>query len=136
MSTQTRALNAYRSALRATKIAFDNDVTRLSAARFQIKNEMKLPKSTTNPKFTEIQRIELLENVSSFLKHNIVQGVKKSTEEKSKSRYALNIHKDTELGDNEEIKKNKSRFGSGSNNTVTGGGCCGGGQIELEQKKS
>lgn len=127
----TRALNAYRSALRATKIAFTNDTTRLLAARSKIKHEMKLENSSTHPKYTPAERIKLLENVSNFLIHNIVQGVKK-TEDKN-SRYTLNIHKDTELGDNEEIKKNKSRFSSGSS-AVTGGGCCGGGNIKLEEK--
>lgn len=130
MSTHLRALNAYRSALRATRIAFNNDTSRLLAARTKIKSEMKLEKSTTHPKFTLIQRIELLENVCQFLRHNIVQGVKNDN---SENRYTLNIHKDTELGDNEEIKKNKSRFSSGSS-AVTGGGCCGGGNIKLEEK--
>lgn len=130
MASTPRALSAYRSALRATKIAFTNDIPRLTAARAKIREEMGLEKSSTNPDLTPVQRIELLEQISEFLKHNIVQGVKNGGNE---SRYTLNIHEETELGDNEEIKKNKSRFGSGSS-SMTGGGCCGSGNIELKEK--
>lgn len=131
MSTTQRALAAYRSALRATRVAFTKDAKTLVAARTKIKQEMKSPKSTTNPDYTPLQRIELLEQIGSFLRRNIVQGVKTGT---SDSRYALNIHKDTELGDNEEIKKNTSRFNNSG--PPSGGGCCGGGKIELKQKNT
>jgi complex III assembly factor LYRM7 len=43
----------------------------------------------------------------------------------------LNIHKETELGDNDDLKKKKSTLSAGN---TTGGGCCGNGQIELEQR--
>ncbi|GAV30069.1 hypothetical protein PMKS-003575 [Pichia membranifaciens] len=130
MAMRQRALAAYRSALRATRVAFTTDTNTLAAARTKIKQEMKAEKSTTNPDYTPAQRIELLEQVGSFLRRNIVQGVKSNA---SQSRYALNIHQDTELGDNDEIKKNQSRF-KASSAPPSGGGCCGGGNIELKQK--
>ncbi|TID13876.1 hypothetical protein CANINC_004823 [Pichia inconspicua] len=124
----TRALNAYRAALRSTRVAFTNDLATLNAARSKIKEEMKSEISTTNPKLDTNGRIELLEQVSVFLKRNIVQGVKKDAEE---SRYVLNIHKDTELGDNDDIKKKKK---STLNAGPASGGCCGGGEVELKQR--
>lgn len=128
MTTAQRALKAYREALRSTRIAFTNDIKTLNAARNQIRDEMKSPKSISNPKLDTVQRVELLEQVSKFLRHNVVQGVKKNTVE---SRYTLNIHKETELGDNEEIKTKKSTLSAGA---AAGGGCCGNGNIELKQK--
>lgn len=127
MSSTQRILNAYRSSLRATKIAFNNDFTTLNEARNKIRQEIKSEKSISNPKLNIEERVELLEKVSEFLKHNIVQAVKKDTDD---SRYVLNIHKDTELGDNEDIKVNKSTLKAGN----TTGGCCGNGQIELQEK--
>lgn len=129
MSANTqRALNAYRAALRSTKIAFNNDIKTLTAARAKIREEMRSETSLSDPKLNNLQRIELLEQVSQFLKRNIVQAVKKPTEE---SRYVLNIHKETELGDNDDIKKKSSTLNAGNS---TGGGCCGNGQIELNQR--
>lgn len=126
MSNSQRALSAYRSALRATKVAFNNDIQTLTAARIRMKEEMKSEKSLSNPEFNNIQRVELLEQISEFLKRNIVQGVKND-----ESKYTLNIHKDTELGDNDDIKVKKSTLKAGG---MTGGGCCGGGKIELNEK--
>lgn len=123
-----RALNAYRAALRSARIAFTNDITTLNAARSKIKEEMKSEVSTTNPKLDINGRIELLEQVSVFLKRNIVQGVKKEADD---SRYVLNIHKDTELGDNDDIKKKKKpTLDAGP----ASGGCCGGGKVELKER--
>lgn len=127
-STTQRALNAYRAALRSTKIAFTSDVKTLTASRTRLREEMRAEKSITDPKLDTVQRIELLEQVGEFLKRNIVQGIKKSPEE---SRYLLNIHKETELGDNDDLKKKKSTLSAGN---TAGGGCCGNGQIELEQR--
>lgn len=128
MTTPQRALNAYRSALRSTRIAFTNDLKTLAAARNQIREEMKSSESITNPKLDTVHRIELLEQISKFLRQNVVQGVKKESDE---SRYTLNIHKETELGDNDDIKTKKSTLTAGA---TAGGGCCGNGNVELKQK--
>lgn len=128
MSANLRALNAYRAALRSTRIAFTADETALNAARSKIRQEMISETSESNPKLDINGRIELLEQVNAFLKRNVVQGIKKQENE---SRYVLNIHEETELGDNDDIKKKKSTLNAGAS---TGGGCCGGGEIELKQK--
>ncbi|GME76243.1 unnamed protein product [Ambrosiozyma monospora] len=144
-----QALASYRNALRATRIAFTTDTTTLNAARLRIKTEMKLIQSKENPDMTIQERIQLLDQVSVFLRKNIVQGIKENKEQESaadaetekkeeKPTYFLNIHKDTELGDNDSIKKSK-----GKKNSLTGkvdsafpagSGCCGGGNITLNQR--
>ncbi|ANZ75705.1 BA75_02983T0 [Komagataella pastoris] len=116
MSQASRALKAYRNALRATSVAFKNDLPTLNAARNEIRTHMK---SLEDPKGTNRsidERLKLLEEVTVFLRRNIVQG-RKVDEDK----YRLNIHKDTELGDNDDIKKKKDSPSSGGFT-----GCCGG----------
>ncbi|EJS42187.1 fmp36p [Saccharomyces arboricola H-6] len=98
MSTRLKALNAYRHGLRATRIAFQNDTEVLSAARAKMRSGMVNP---PNPKLTEEEQIKHLEDVAVFLKRNLVQGKKVNDGNKKEPRYHLNIHKDTELGDNE-----------------------------------
>ncbi|GME75969.1 unnamed protein product [[Candida] boidinii] len=85
------------------------------------------------------ERINLLIQVSKFLKSNIVQGEKHGKTPEGKDKYLLNIHKDTELGDNDKIGgKNRRKPTLGNPNPSSGsgsGGCCGGsGTIELNQK--
>ncbi|ONH69680.1 Mitochondrial zinc maintenance protein 1, mitochondrial [Cyberlindnera fabianii] len=109
MATRQKALLAYRNALRATQIAFQV----LAAARAEIKKGYYQPET----KSVE-ERIQHLEDVSKFLLSNIVQG--KKTES---GKYHLNIHKYTELGDNETIKSPRKPTMVAGN-----GGCCGGGQ--------
>ena len=92
----------------------------LTAARVQMRNGMIDP---PNPELSKEDQIKHLEDIALFLRRNVVQGVKTPQDE---ARYHLNIHKDTELGDNEDTKIPKR-------NTLTGGktspvgGCCGGG---------
>ncbi|ODV94904.1 hypothetical protein PACTADRAFT_50753 [Pachysolen tannophilus NRRL Y-2460] len=115
MSSSAAALKAYRSALRATRIAFDGDISTLTAARNQIRAGMRAKEYEGK---TQEQRIEHLSQVAAFLRKNIVQGKRKDG-----NRYALNIHKDTELGDNDSIKKKRSTLGNPSGAGM--GGCCG-----------
>lgn len=115
MSLRQNALNAFRNGLRATRIAFDGDTRMLLASRAKMREGMENP---PNPELSKEEQIKLLEDVAIFLKRNIVQGKKEGDEEK----YHLNIHSETELGDNESIKKTKSTLVS------QGGGCCGGGK--------
>ncbi|OWB77986.1 hypothetical protein B5S32_g2170 [[Candida] boidinii] len=132
-STSQKALQAYRQALRATGICFK--------ARNQLKNKMRLEIDPENSDKSIDERINLLIQVSKFLKSNIVQGEKNGKTTEGKDKYLLNIHKDTELGDNDKIggkNRRKPTLGdpnSSSQSTSTGGGCCGGtGTIELNQK--
>lgn len=115
MSLRQNALNAYRNGLRATRIAFNGDTRMLLASRAKMREGMENP---PNPELSKEQQIKHLEDVATFLKRNLVQGRKEGSEEK----YHLNIHKETELGDNESIKKAKSTLASEV------GGCCGGGK--------
>lgn len=125
------ALSAYRNSLRATRIAFTEDLVALNSARNQIKGEMKLATSPSNPLLKVDERVDLLNQISEFLRHNIVQG-KKNGQEQGKDKYLLNIHKDTELGDNDDIKTKSTLNADGS--PMAGASCCGGGKIELKQK--
>ncbi|CAI4059483.1 Mzm1p SKDI_04G6940 [Saccharomyces kudriavzevii IFO 1802] len=100
MSTRSKALNAYRHGLRATRIAFQNDTEILSAARAKMRSGMASP---PNPKLTAEEQIQHLEDVAVFLRRNLVQGKKVEGANMKQPRYHLNIHGDTELGDNEAI---------------------------------
>lgn len=128
MSSRAKALVAYRGALRAIGTAFQGDLRTITAARQKLRNEMKAEKSSEHPEFTAEQRIELLNQVSTFLKRNIVQGVKNGGQEK----YELRIHKETELGDNDELRKKKSTLSAGAS---AAGGCCGNGMMPLKERR-
>ncbi|CEP61266.1 Mzm1p LALA0_S02e10528g [Lachancea lanzarotensis] len=114
MSTRMAALAAYRNGLRATRVAFSQDTRVLLAARTQMRDGMVHP---PNPELSPEQQISHLNDVAEFLRRNIVQGKKTEGD-----KYALNIHKDTELGDNETVKQAKATL------AAKGGGCCGGGE--------
>ncbi|ODQ78457.1 hypothetical protein BABINDRAFT_162676 [Babjeviella inositovora NRRL Y-12698] len=101
MSTQ-RALSAYRSAIRASKIAFNGDARMLQGARDAIRAGM-----AQESKQPVEERIAHLEEVAKFVRQNIAQGIPDET-----GRFTLNIHKDIELGDNDTIKGSKLDLGS------------------------
>ncbi|KAK6460163.1 mitochondrial zinc maintenance protein 1, mitochondrial [Scheffersomyces coipomensis] len=110
MATQqtiAAAKSAYRNALRATKIAFRQDIPVLTESRLQIKQGFKQHQSLTNIEQIE-QEITKINDISKFLIQNIVQG-----EKQDDGKYYLNFHEKTELGDNETIKQgNKDNMGS------------------------
>jgi len=94
------ALVAYRHLLRATRIAFDGDYALLHAARTQARAGFD-NLSSLDPSSAEAQKgLQHAEGVTSILRHNIVQG--KQVEGSDVLR--LNIHKDTERGDNDTVK--------------------------------
>jgi len=101
MSTRNAALSAYRNALRATRIAFANDIPVLAGARSQIKQGFLDSKDLTDSNQID-EQITHLNDVSKFLVKNIVQG-----ERQADGKYFLNFHEKTELGDNESIKQHK-----------------------------
>lgn len=128
--SRIQALSAYRNALRATRIAFEGelslfflsgipitnknigDVALLNASREQIRQGFHKP----DLKKTDEKRIKELNDIAKFLVSNIVQGKKNES-----GKYKLNIHEGTELGDNESVKKAKQQL------QAQGNGCCGGG---------
>ncbi|KAL6944686.1 hypothetical protein ACO0RG_001431 [Hanseniaspora osmophila] len=139
-----KALSAYKEALRATNIVFKHDEQLLQKSRTLIRTGMTDPtllyaQFPKIPKDNAEEQIQHLLDVSNFLKSNIVQGTSKKTgtdvsdskNNKSVQKdtngelpvYHLNIHKHTELGDNESINdppKGTLKVGNVS------GGCCGG----------
>ena len=68
----------------------------LLAARRQMREGMRNP---PDPSIPFDDRVQLMEDVAVFLRRNIVQGVRVDGEG-GKPVYHLNIHKETELGDN------------------------------------
>ncbi|QPG76537.1 hypothetical protein FOA43_003926 [Brettanomyces nanus] len=127
MPSELRALNAYRSTIRAINLAFGGDLRTQSAAKLRLKTEMKKEQSRDHPEMNVEQRITLLNQIATYLTKNIVQGVK----EEGKDRYVLRIHKGTELGDNKDIEKMKTTLRAGA---TTGSGCCGGSDtVNLKQ---
>lgn len=101
-----RAINAYRNALRATRVAFKNDLPVLTAARTQIKQGFIDNKDLAQQEQQQ-EAIDKMNEVSQFLIKNIVQGEKQEGE-----KYFLKFHDRTELGDNETIKQSKAEMGS------------------------
>lgn len=73
MSTRTKALNAYRHGLRATRIAFRNDAEVLLAARAKMRSGMLCP---PDPKLTTEDQIQHLEDVAVFFETKPGSGQK------------------------------------------------------------
>lgn len=76
----------------------------LVASRQKMREGMQKP---PNPELSKEEQVKHLEDVALFLRRNIVQGKMHS----DTGRYELNIHEETELGDNETIK-NPTNFKS------------------------
>lgn len=68
------ALPAYRSLLRATRIAFQNDERMLAAARTQIRSNFDANSALASTDPAVPPAIEHAEAVAAFLKGNVVQG--------------------------------------------------------------
>ena len=85
----------------------------LLAARRQMREGMRNP---PDPSIPFDDRVQLMEDVAVFLRRNIVQGVRVDGVSDGRPVYHLNIHKDTELGDNITASAN----GKGRNTLVRG----------------
>ncbi|ETI29337.1 hypothetical protein G647_01790, partial [Cladophialophora carrionii CBS 160.54] len=94
------ALSAYRHLLRATRIAFHEDYYLLHAARTQARTGFDNLRSLDADSEEAIKGIQHAEGVASVLRHNIVQGKRVEGSDVIK----LNIHRDTERGDNDTVK--------------------------------
>lgn len=94
------ALQAYRTTLRATRIAFNGDEVVLKAARAKVRDGFESNRGLSDQ--VEIEKaVTELNEVAHFLIKNIVQG-----EQEKDGRYFLKFHDKTELGSNESIKQN------------------------------
>ncbi|GLB01598.1 mitochondrial zinc maintenance protein 1, mitochondrial [Aspergillus tubingensis] len=101
MSSQTSlsARSAYRQLLRATRIAFRDDVRVMIAARQEARRNFDSHRREGID--TPMQINHALE-VANILRHNIVQGVREQNDENAK--WELRIHDDIERGDNDTIR--------------------------------
>ncbi|KAJ9611274.1 Mitochondrial zinc maintenance protein 1, mitochondrial [Cladophialophora chaetospira] len=94
------ALPAYRHLLRATRIAFREDFHLLHAARTQARTGFDKLRTLDADSEEAIKGIQHAEAVASVLRHNIVQG----RQVEGSDVFKLNIHEDTERGDNDTVK--------------------------------
>lgn len=105
--SQNPALQAYRTALRATRIAFNGDSVVLASARQRIRDGFETNRSLADKQEID-NAVKDLNDVALFLVKNIVQG-----QPQEDGRYFLNFHEKTELGSNETIKQsNRANMGS------------------------
>lgn len=97
------AIQAYRSALRATRVAFRGDSVLMDAARQKIREGFEANRELSKQEETE-KAISEINSVAKFLVKNVVQAEKQQSD-----RYLLKIHDQTELGLNETIKQNNRK---------------------------
>ncbi|KAI0172949.1 hypothetical protein GGR52DRAFT_572759 [Hypoxylon sp. FL1284] len=107
------ALPAYRSLLRAARVAFQGDERVFTAARSSIREGFRANASLepTNPELSGA--IKYAEDVAAILRQNVVQG------KKDGEIYRLRIHQETERGDNDTVK-----FPGGKTAKIDGKTCC------------
>ncbi|KAI1343541.1 hypothetical protein F5Y15DRAFT_412325 [Xylariaceae sp. FL0016] len=107
------ALPAYRSLLRAARIAFTGDERILSAARSSIRDGFRA-NAALEPSSPQSQdAVKHAEEVASILRSNVVQGKKEG------ENYKLRIHEHTERGDNDTVK-----LPNGKKVKIDGTMCC------------
>ncbi|OQE18760.1 hypothetical protein PENSTE_c017G03213 [Penicillium steckii] len=93
------ALSAYRQILRATRVAFRDDVRVMIAARQEARNNFDQNRRVGID--TGMQINHAIE-VANLLRHNLVQGAREDGNEAAK--WELRIHDEIERGDNDSIK--------------------------------
>ncbi|KAH6616441.1 hypothetical protein C7974DRAFT_44924 [Boeremia exigua] len=100
----------YRSLWRSTRVAFEGDANMLSAARAEVRKAFESNRHLKAGGEDTQAKLAHGSEVAAFLRENVVQG-----EAQEGDNYKLRIHKDTERGNNEDIKKNmgKTTLGSG-----------------------
>ncbi|KAI1327048.1 mitochondrial zinc maintenance protein 1, mitochondrial [Xylariaceae sp. FL0255] len=86
---------AYRDLFRAVRITFRGDERMLTAAKTRIRDGFRANSTLTE----NSSALDEARGVAAFLRQNLVQGKKIGDD-----RYQLNIHEDTERGDNDTIK--------------------------------
>lgn len=109
-----KAINVYRNLVRAAKLAFKNDAAALNASRDKLRQEYAVP---VRDRADFLKRVQYGKDVAHILRCNVVQGIRND-----KGNYKLDIHKETELGDND------SRFNGKIVDKGESTGCCGGGK--------
>lgn len=101
MASQTAvsARSAYRQLLRATRVAFRDDIRVLIASRKEARRNFDAHRRLAVD--TPMQINHAIE-VANLLRHNLVQGVREQGDEDAK--WELRIHEEIERGDNDSIK--------------------------------
>jgi complex III assembly factor LYRM7 len=101
MASQTAlsARSAYRQLLRATRVAFQDDVRVLIASRQEARRNFDAHRRLAVD--TPMQIKHAVE-VADLLRHNLVQGSREQGNEDAK--WELRIHDEIERGDNDSIK--------------------------------
>ncbi|KAH7029468.1 mitochondrial zinc maintenance protein 1, mitochondrial [Microdochium trichocladiopsis] len=95
------ALSAYRNLWRSANVAFRGDQRMLTAARSSIRAGF-LTNAHLEPSSPEYApALQHANEVATILRQNVVQGKQIDSDG---DRYKLNIHAETERGDNESIK--------------------------------
>ena len=90
MVTRTEVLSAYRHLLRSVTVAFQGDVTILSAAKKEARARFEIGRKLAAESPEALERVAAARSVAKFLRQNLVQGVKDGNEEIY--RMSLSIH--------------------------------------------
>ncbi|GAB7346740.1 hypothetical protein MBLNU459_g1849t1 [Dothideomycetes sp. NU459] len=96
-------LSAYRTVLRSTRIAFQDDIMTLQSSRQFARSSFDANRKAAPGSVEAEQGIEHALGAAQILRENVVQGARASENEP----YKLRIHEQTERGDNETIRKLK-----------------------------
>ncbi|CAO3610707.1 unnamed protein product [Cunninghamella blakesleeana] len=114
------AISAYRNLLKTQKQVFGSDTKAIIAAKKETYARFMQNKDETNTDVLE-EKLNLANQVASLLKKNVIQA-----ESNDGSNFKLNITEDTELGDNDSIKKAKGSHRKGKGKRKAVSSCCGG----------
>lgn len=93
---------AYRHLLRAARLAFHGDQATLAAARAKARGDFEAGRSLRRGSEECRAQVKVAEDAAWLLRHNVVQAV-----ETGSGSVRLNIHADTELGDNSSVKESR-----------------------------
>ncbi|KAI9309342.1 hypothetical protein BJ944DRAFT_226941 [Cunninghamella echinulata] len=114
------AISAYRNLLKTQKQVFGNDINAILAAKKETHTRFMQYKDETNIDILE-EKLTLANQVATLLRKNVIQA-----ESKDGEKFKLNITEDTELGDNDSIKKAKNIHRKGKKRASSSSSCCGG----------
>jgi len=96
LANRSAALATYRHLLRATKIAFAEDIPILRASRAHARTEFRKGKTLAPGSTEAAQGIEHAQGVTQILRENLVQGTNVGGD-----KWKLNIHEHTQRLDND-----------------------------------
>ncbi|KAF1348723.1 hypothetical protein BDV97DRAFT_191186 [Delphinella strobiligena] len=98
-------LSTYRNLLRATRVAFNGDNYMLIESRKWARKNFDDNRKASPGSIEAEQGIAHATATAQILRENVVQGQRESEQS---HHYKLNIHEETERGDDTEFKKFKS----------------------------